>query len=713
MSKLKIDLHCHTRKVKKGDAKTREVTPDLFEKKIADADVNIVAITNHNLFDIEQYNILKNRVADFCQVWPGIELDIVDESNLRWHLIIVVNPKNVNDFYKKTQQLLAGKDKDSVSLDVKKAVSSFEKFDVIFIPHYHKEPEIPKKDLEKLYSLVNEEYRIFLETSNYRSLGVFANYQYKVLIGSDVKDWNKYEKSNFAELRLGIESFEQFLMLAKRDVVNVNTLLNSNTALKVWASPHRGIRFQLELFPEMNIIFGQKGTGKSEILSSLRDSLQTQGKICSMYKGTDRDDDFKKIMSTAGMLHRMQELNVGDGKEDIAYILGWKDTSPTIFSEYLVWADTREKNKNKRLMKITNATKIPKISSKSYMDSKSDRDNARKVAELVNIISCEKYLSTEEIEQLYELLNKLCQKSQNKMVDTFIEKEAVDLANYSIEKIKAHADKHSNTKSFPSTTGFLEYAMLRVNLRNSVKRLLKAFNVEPRCDMKYLGNLEGKGPVFVTSIYRMLRKGESKTAEFSYGIKQLEAVYDALVEIDKSIFDVSLQTNIDKFRELCTEFGISSLDPFVGTRKVITNELKEEYTPSNGEKGILLLQRELDSEADAYLIDEPELGMGNSYIDNCIRPKLSELAKRKKIVVVATHNANIAVRTLPYQSIFRQYKNGIYKTYAGNPFTNLLVNIDDESDVLIWKEESMHTLEGGQEAFYEREHIYDAGSHQC
>ena len=57
VSKLKIDLHCHTRKVKKGDAKTREVTPDLFEKKIADADVNIVAITNHNLFDIEQYNI--------------------------------------------------------------------------------------------------------------------------------------------------------------------------------------------------------------------------------------------------------------------------------------------------------------------------------------------------------------------------------------------------------------------------------------------------------------------------------------------------------------------------------------------------------------------------------------------------------------------------------------------------------------------------------
>ena len=55
---MKIDLHCHTKATKQGDRESRNVTPELFAEKIANADVKIVAITNHNLFDIEQYYIL-------------------------------------------------------------------------------------------------------------------------------------------------------------------------------------------------------------------------------------------------------------------------------------------------------------------------------------------------------------------------------------------------------------------------------------------------------------------------------------------------------------------------------------------------------------------------------------------------------------------------------------------------------------------------------
>lgn len=41
---MKIDLPCHT---KKGDAPTRNVTPELFRQKVELADVKIIAITNH------------------------------------------------------------------------------------------------------------------------------------------------------------------------------------------------------------------------------------------------------------------------------------------------------------------------------------------------------------------------------------------------------------------------------------------------------------------------------------------------------------------------------------------------------------------------------------------------------------------------------------------------------------------------------------------
>lgn len=48
---MKIDLHCHTKKVKKGDAPTRTVTPELFSEKVQKANVELVAITNHNAYD--------------------------------------------------------------------------------------------------------------------------------------------------------------------------------------------------------------------------------------------------------------------------------------------------------------------------------------------------------------------------------------------------------------------------------------------------------------------------------------------------------------------------------------------------------------------------------------------------------------------------------------------------------------------------------------
>ena len=206
---------------------------------------------------------------------------------------------------------------------------------------------------------------------------------------------------------------------------------------------------------------------------------------------------------------------------------------------------------------------------------------------------------------------------------------------------------------------------------------------------------------------------ESRTAEFLHGIRSLKEVKSSLEKLQGGICSPSLASSVSEFNALCTESNIKDVAPFIGLSRIIVGEDRLAYDPSNGEKGILLLQRSLSAPADAYLIDEPELGMGNSYIDQCIRPRLSDLAKEHKIVVVATHNANIAVRTLPYQTIFRQYSKGRYYTFTGNPFTNKLVDINDPCHVLSWKDESMHTLEGGKEAFYEREHIYESGSHQC
>ena len=59
-------------------------------------------------------------------------------------------------------------------------------------------------------------------------------------------------------------------------------------------------------------------------------------------------------------------------------------------------------------------------------------------------------------------------------------------------------------------------------------------------------------------------------------------------------------------------------------------------------------------------------------------------------------------------SIFREHSDGNYRTYTGNPFSDRLINIDEANDEKSWTSESIHTLEGGKEAFYGRKSIYES-----
>jgi len=120
---------------------------------------------------------------------------------------------------------------------------------------------------------------------------------------------------------------------------------------------------------------------------------------------------------------------------------------------------------------------------------------------------------------------------------------------------------------------------------------------------------------------------------------------------------------------------------------------------------MILLTQELSSDKDIFIIDEPEKSLGNDYISDFIVPLLKEHAYSGKRIIIATHDANIAVRTLPYNSIYREHEHDCYRTYFGNPFSNRLV-CKETGNTHDWKDVSMKTLEGGRAAFGERGKIY-------
>ncbi len=710
---MKIDLHCHTKKVKRGDPATRNVTVELFAEKIQNSDVRIVAITNHNVFDKDQYILFREAVKDYCDVWPGIELDVYGDYMKKgkpqiFHMIVVANPACADKFKDKIDSFLGGFDVNKDSKSIRDVCKAFKQLDVLYIPHYlGKTPAISNDDLELLKSLVPDSTRVFTETTE-SSIGVLVNNDYRALVGSDVRDWNLYEESMFSDLRLPVSSFEQFCLLAKRDNVVIDSILNKKKSYMYLAHPHSSVSFQLKIFEDINIIFGQKGTGKSEILKSLADEMHTAGIKCKRYSGSQKEDEFKQLLSTAGMNPDCDLMEAETCEEEFKSIEEWKDSNITLFSQYLKWYETREKSANKKAMKITEAKKIASVGDDALEVTKKDRKLLNEALKKIGQIDLERYIGAKNTVKIEELLQSLESIIYVEVLKAYAVVKAVELTNYSIEKIKELADKKTDTVSKPSSTGFLEFAQVRLNLKKSTFKIMKELTASPFCQDDELGTLEGKGNVAIRSQYRMLCP-DSRKNEFRIGINTLKSIKGMIEKISDEYYRADILTQVEEVNELLATNKISSIECFIGKSKYIVDEDGAPYEPSTGEKGILLLQKVIKEEADAYFFDEPELGMGNSYIDATIRPQISDLAKRHKIVVVATHNANLAVRTLPYMSIFRKYENGNYYTYIGNPFRNELVNIENDKDTLNWTVESMHTLEGGREAFYERKDIYESG----
>ena len=708
---MKVDFHCHTKKVKSGESDGRNVSADLFFEKINDADIKIAAITNHNLFDYDQYLSLKEKVGNVCQVWPGVELDLASEGTKKFHLIVVANPDNAIDFAIAVEKLFENKNIETDCVEINEVCSRLNCYDVIYICHFHKKPSISEEEFKHLVDIVGDSSRVFGEPQDMRSLGVFTNHNYNMLIGSDVKDWSEYETCTFADLRLPISNFSQLCLLAKRDRTVVNTLLSYKNTYDVIAKPYRDIEIELKIYEEINIIFGQKGTGKSEILNSIYEDMIEKGINCIKYCGSARDDDFKKLLKTNDMNNSVLKIGIDDCSSEFRYIKNWVDINPTNIKKYFDWFKTKDNVMNKSRMKITEAGRINDTDSGNYKDSTNDYSKCQSAINSISNINIGEYLLHDEHEILNNLLIKLEKQINVKIKKEFSEIYKVKLANFSIDKIKDIADKNSNTVSKPSTTGFFEFANNRLSLRKSVEKIVSFIEHEPHFEKESIGDIEGKGEIFIQNRYRMLG-ANSRASEFKKNITQLKKISKLLVQIFDNACTNNLTTNIKEFNDLCSEDSISSLEYFIGLSKIVVLEDNSEYIPSNGERGILLLQKVLSSDADAYFLDEPELGMGNSYIDTNIRPKIVDLAKKHKTVIVATHNANIAVRTLPYLSIFRTHFCGEYKTYLGNPFNDLLVNIKDENEVLGWTEESIHTLEGGRAAFYERKDIYESGNNR-
>ncbi|ELB2888672.1 hypothetical protein QNE36_002695, partial [Vibrio parahaemolyticus] len=236
---MKIDIHVHTRKTKQGDATTREVSPEDFSRIVQSTDVKILAITNHNVFDLEQFNQMEEKLDGAAQIWPGVELDVLDDGR-RSHLIVVVSPQNRDKFSEVVNHVTEGQTPDNFVISIENTVKFFDELDPLYVAHYMgKKPDMSEETIGKLLAGGVNPKRVIKEATNSISAGIFIAHGHSSLYGSDIQNWNKYteEAKSLPELRLSVDSFEHFCLLLEKDVSTIDTAIQRKNSEELTLIP--------------------------------------------------------------------------------------------------------------------------------------------------------------------------------------------------------------------------------------------------------------------------------------------------------------------------------------------------------------------------------------------------------------------------------------------------------------------------------------------
>ena len=711
---MKIDIHTHTRKVKTGDAVTRNIESKRFIEIIKDTDVKILAITNHNHFDLKQYKEMRDGLSGRCQIWPGIELDIIESGN-RAHLLIISNPKNDVKFNKSCDEILSGKNPDTFTISIVDGVKKFDDLDCIYVAHYMgKKPSLSDDEIEVLTTTVSNSKRVIKEATNSISAGIYISHGHNSIYGSDVQNWDDYisQSSSLPDLRLPVESFEQFCLLLDKDEATIDTLLSRKVKENIQINPFDNAAelINLDIYNDINILFGSKGTGKSEILKSLSKYFNGRGHRTSVYSSNESHlkDTFDLKGST--LVITAKEFGIEECDFEIDLVKNASEIGVTSISQYEQHFLFEETNKISQTLKVKDILPVdekqPKRNLKNVNDILSEFNRFVQYVEELKELSV--YVEPKHIRDLTKILAKIVDQLVKQTQTKFIELKSRRLLNLLVKVFVKEIAKKTGQPEKPTRTGFAEYATNRLKIELAINKIIGNLNKKILPTEEFAGSLGEKGDLYCRTNV-VLQNGKLTDSNYTpviQGGKTLQKYFsNAVVTISKRIYQNDLFEKIAKLNEIeSIEKIIKLSDLILFYKHFVLNGSK--YEPSNGESSMILLFKEFQEEKDIYLIDEPEKSLGNDYISDVIVPLIKEKALMGKKIIIATHDANIAVRTLPYNSIYRLYENNKHFTMVGNPFSNSLKCIYGSRDPLDWKDISMRTLEGGKAAFGERGKIY-------
>ena len=713
-STMKVDIHTHTKKCKSGDAPTREISFERFCEAILSTEVRIIAITNHNVFDLDQYTKIENSLRKEAQVWPGIELDIREDGS-RGHLLVIVSPAQAKNFSKAVDELTKDSSPDSFTATIDDVLKKFDSLKPVYVAHYkQKKPSLSNDAIEKLLTRTKNPSCVIREVTNSISAGIYISHGHASIYGSDVSDWANYEELSreLPDLRLPVDSFEHFCLLLKKDPTTINTVLDRKTSEDLVLFPFDdGSILKIRAFNDINVVFGPKGTGKSCILKAIAKRYAENGIDARVYESAS--DRLDEIFDTKGkdLTINLNNHGINYCTNEIEALRAACEVDVTSLGKYLVYFAAKNTNRNAKKILLKDIQTEEESGAKREFDDvyKAMETTAEFLKFLAENHSVKKVLSKDEHKRITEIMSELFERLSKREWASFSGWKEICFLNSAIKTFRREVERKTGAPAKPTTTGFRNFAINRIKIEFNTAEILKSVDTKIPIFTEPVGSLgANKGELeFRTEFEFQTGNITDSSLSSLSGVKKgtQKKFINCVRNIMRHAYDGDLFQHISELNEIEDVEDIKTVHELLLFKRYFALD-GVRYSPSSGEASMVMLQKELGTDKEVYILDEPERSLGNEYINDVIVPLIKERARAGKKVFISTHDANIAVRTLPYSSIYRCHGQSGYSTYVGNPFSNNLINPEDMEDRLDWKKVSMRTLEGGEEAFGERGKIY-------
>lgn len=700
---MRIDLHIHTQKCKSGDSEKRNISPEEFVKKMSENNVRVCAITNHNKFDITEFDKIVSLDKELV-IFPGIELDVLINEK-KSHIILICNPNKRKEFYEEFDGD-NNRNYNSYYLLYRDFIEKVRKFnpeDIIIIPHFADKDKSIGKDFNSSPKKELNDYVVILETAKLHTMGMVNSHGHLSLIGSDVQNWDEYNQYDLPEIKFKIDSFRKFYELTSDSNVFIKNVLGEAQKFEISINQKC-----IPIYNDINVIFGEKGSGKTILLKEyIQPQIVSMGNQVFLHEGKDYQQAYEGIINKLSDQIKIDELKINRISSLFNSIVQYKEPIPVNFvKEYFKYRAGKEKSKNRQKLKKadsvyikTNNDNIDSIIEKHELD-KSSIDKVLEINKQNKEGKRDKEILRKELNNLYQdLFDVLFDKCKKHFI--------VENIETFLKNLKQSARKNSGSESKISSIGFAKLVSQRLLRIQNNDELLKLLNELKNKYTQKLGVLPNKGEAkFNTNIIVLSRRDKHEK----------DSVFDRnKIVTNRRLIEKLEDFNIECFSKINDYFtveesevegGVFSKDVIKKSSYISINKNKN-YDPSEGEKAILSISGILeDRNYDCYIFDEIERGLGNKYVTEYVIPKLKKLRDSGKTVIISTHNANLAINTLPSQCIYCDYRTKdeeIY--YIGEMYSNKLTGIETGS-VEDWENNALIHLEGSEEMFNRRRNIY-------